>query len=68
MCDFFKKILKHVDEFTFFLFYKLNLDKPSIIQKYCCYKVLNQFIIFTVFYVKLGSKSNGSVPFEILNF
>jgi hypothetical protein len=47
---------------------KLNLDKPPIIQKYCCYKMPNQNILFFLFCVTLGSTIKWECSIWILGF
>jgi hypothetical protein len=32
---------------------KLDLDKPLMIQKYCCHKMPNQIILFFGCYIRL---------------
>jgi len=52
-----------------FLHNKLDLDKPPIIQKYCCHKMPNQFIFIYLFYVlHYVQQSDGNVPFEFWDF
>jgi hypothetical protein len=50
-----------------FLRNKLYLEKPLIIQKYCCHKMPNQFI-FKNFVLHEAQQSNGSVPFLFWDF
>jgi hypothetical protein len=45
-----------------FLHNKLYLEKPLIIQKYCCHKMPNQFLNF-FFVLHEAQQSDGSVHF-----
>jgi hypothetical protein len=47
-----------------FLHDKLDLDKPPIIQKYCCHKMPNQNIFFFFFVLHYVQQLDENVPFE----